>query len=70
MSVLLPPAASPQCVWTRSASGSLQSVGNIFPFTKASRFAYLQGSHQSLLGEPAAWPAMHLGYCGEQARLP
>lgn len=39
-----------QCVWTRSASGSLQSIGNIFPFTERSRFAYLENNHNSLLG--------------------
>lgn len=43
-----------QCVWTRSASGSLQSVGNIFPFTESSRFAYLENNHNSLLGVLAA----------------
>lgn len=66
----LPPPL--QCVWTRSASGSLQSIGNVFPFTERSRFAYLENNHNSLLGGRAlGWSVLGVGAGGKwHARQP
>lgn len=38
-----------QIVWTRSGTGALHVLGETFPFTAASRFAYLYSNHNSVL---------------------
>ncbi|PRW20464.1 Molybdenum cofactor sulfurase [Chlorella sorokiniana] len=37
-------------VWTRSGTGALHILGETFPFTPGSRFAYLDSNHNSVLG--------------------
>lgn len=39
-----------QLVFTRSATGALQLVGEMFPWSAGSQYAYLQGNHKSVLG--------------------
>ena len=44
------PAPAPQLVWTRSGTGALHNLGETFPWAPASRFAYFQSNHNSVLG--------------------
>lgn len=37
-------------VWTRSGTGALRELGETFPWSSASRFAYLVPNHNSVLG--------------------
>ncbi|KAL4427707.1 hypothetical protein ABPG75_001796 [Micractinium tetrahymenae] len=37
-------------VWTRSGTGALRELGETFPWSLASRFAYLVSNHNSVLG--------------------
>lgn len=37
-------------MWTRSGSGALRELGETFPWSPASRFAYLESNHNSVLG--------------------
>lgn len=46
-STVLPHA--PQVVWTRSGTGALHILGETFPFTSGSRYAYLDSNHNSVL---------------------
>jgi molybdenum cofactor sulfurtransferase len=39
-----------QVVFTRSATGALKLVGETFPWSRASTFAYLRENHNSVLG--------------------
>jgi hypothetical protein len=40
-----------QLIWTRSATGALHLLGEAFPWTEDSVFAYLTSNHNSVLGE-------------------
>ncbi len=40
-----------QLVFTRSATGALQLIGEMFPWSGGSQYAYLRSNHKSVLGE-------------------
>lgn len=48
------PGLPGQIVWTRSGTGALHVLGETFPFTAGSRFAYLDSNHNSVLVRPPA----------------
>lgn len=55
----LTPSSAPcfgplQLVFTRSATGALQLIGEMFPWSSSSTYAYARSNHKSVLGEPAA----------------
>ncbi len=39
------PCLCTQVVWTRSGSGALRELGETFPWSPSSRFAYLTSNH-------------------------
>lgn len=39
-----------QVVWTRSGTGALRELGETFPWSPASRFAYLVSNHNRCAG--------------------
>ena len=41
---------APQLVFTRSGTGALHTVGETFPWSRRSRFAFLTSNHNSVLG--------------------
>lgn len=49
------PCPSPQLVFTRSATGALQLIGEMFPWGPASQYAYLRSNHKSVLGALGRW---------------